>query len=94
MRHLIVSLLLVPAAAIAVELPKFELDVNRWRQSAQSAPGARKQIVAYQQPPRCAIPLREVQPLPETRIQIVTPDREKRFAMNEAKLPAESCPNR
>ncbi len=94
MRYRIMTLLLVPAAAFAVELPKFELDTNRWRQSLKTVPAARQSAVVHVPPPRCAIPLREVQPLAEGRIQVVTPDRDKRFAVKEAKLPAGSCPSR
>jgi hypothetical protein len=88
MRYRIFAALLVAAVAIAQEIPKFEVDPSKWRPNPQQKI---KQVVLAAPLSRCAIRLREVQPLTEGHIQIVRPEPGRKFAVNEAKLPAEAC---
>jgi hypothetical protein len=99
MRFRMAAMLLVAGTAVAHELPKFQLDVNQWRQSLKSVPTARppaapRQGVVHAMPPRCAIRLQEVRPLAVGRIPIVTPEAGRKFAASVAKLPAEACESR
>ena len=88
MRYRIFAALLVAAVAKAQEIPKFEVDPSKWRPNPQQKI---KQVVLAAPPSRCAIRLREVQPLAEGHIQVVRPEPRRKFAVNEAKLPAEAC---
>jgi hypothetical protein len=90
MRHRIFVALFVAAVALAQEIPKFEVDPSKWRPNPQQVQKIRQMVLATT-PSRCVIRLREVHPVPQGYIQIVRPEPGRKFAANEAKLPAEAC---
>ena len=94
MRNVLVAGLLVAGSAAAVELPRFEVDVSKWRESMGKKPPVvvgEKRVEAVRPPGRCAVRLREIPVTEGARVRVVEPEAGRVFAHREAQVPAEAC---
>ena len=94
MRNVLVAGLLVAGSAAAVELPRFEVDASKWRESMgkkQPVAVVEKRVEVVRPEGRCAVRLREVPVTEGARVRVVEPEAGRVFAHREARVPAEAC---
>jgi len=100
MRLILLPAFMAAGMAFAQDLPNFEVDAAKWRESLRTVKpiGPLARVNPTRRPAtlpslqtRCAIPLRDVTPSTESRIRIVRPDANRRYAAGEASVPAEAC---
>ena len=94
MRRLALALAMAAGCVGAAELPKFEVDVAKWRESmgmTRPVVVAPQRVVMERPETRCAVRLREVPVKEGARVRVVEPEEGRVFAHREAWVPAEAC---
>lgn len=94
MRNVLAAGLMVAGSAAAVELPRFEVDVSKWRESMgkkQPVAVGERRVEAVRPEGRCAVRLREVPVKEGARVRVIAPAEGRVFAHREARVPAEAC---
>lgn len=92
-RRLAVVLAMVAGCAAAAELPKFEVDVSKWRGAmGMTKPVVGERVVRVETPRvRCAVRLREVPASEGARVRVVEPEKGRVYSYRKAEVPAEAC---